>query len=270
MPELPEVETTRRGLIPLVVGKTIETVAVREPRLRWPVDPALAGRLRHQAVTAISRRGKYLLMSTGGGTLLVHLGMSGSLRYLPAPVRPARHDHVDVAFTSGDLLRFNDPRRFGSLHVAARPEAHWLLRHLGPEPLGPDFSGDYLWRVSRGRRVGIKQFLMNARIVAGLGNIYANESLFRAAIHPSRAAGRIARHRLAGLAGAVRAVLTDAIGAGGTTLQDFVRSDGRPGYFQLSLDVYDRAGEACRRCRRPIAVRVIGQRATYYCPRCQR
>ena len=270
MPELPEVETTRRGLIPLVVGETIEHVSVRERRLRWPIKPHLAEKLRNQSVTGVSRRGKYLLLSTAGGTLLLHLGMSGSLRYLASPTHPSKHDHVDLEFTSGALLRFNDPRRFGSLHFSTEPEAHWLLKNMGPEPLGPTFTAEYLRRVSRGRRVAIKQFLMNARIVAGVGNIYANESLFRAGIHPSRAAGRISHERLDRLVRAVRAVLNDAITAGGTTLQDFVGSDGRPGYFQLSLDVYDRAGEGCRRCDTPITVRTIGQRASYYCPRCQR
>ena len=233
-------------------------------------QPHLAERLRNQSVTGVSRRGKYLLMSTAGGTLLLHLGMSGSLRYLASPTHPSKHDHVDFEFSSGALLRFNDPRRFGSLHFSTEPEAHWLLKNMGPEPLGPMFTSEYLRSVSQGRRVAIKQFLMNARIVAGVGNIYANESLFRAGIHPNRPAGRISRERVGGLVRAVRAVLNDAITAGGTTLQDFVGSDGRPGYFQLSLDVYDRAGEDCRRCDTPITVRTIGQRASYYCPRCQR
>ena len=270
MPELPEVETTRRGLIPLVVGETIKNVSIRERRLRWPIEPYLAERLRDQSVTNVSRRGKYLLVSTTGGTLLLHLGMSGSLRYLASPNQPSKHDHVDLEFSSGALVRFNDPRRFGSLHFSTEPERHWLLKDMGPEPLGPLFTPEYLRSVSKGRRVAIKQFLMNARIVAGVGNIYANESLFRASIHPSRSAGRISCKRLDRLVRAVRAVLNDAITAGGTTLQDFVGSDGRPGYFQLSLDVYDKAGEGCRRCTTPITVRTIGQRATYYCPRCQR
>ncbi len=270
MPELPEVETTRRGLQPLVVGRTIRTLAVREPRLRWPIDSGLARRLRDQTVQDLSRRGKYLLLSTEVGTLLLHLGMSGSLRYLRADCAPASHDHYDLVFSSGELLRFNDPRRFGSLHFSVAPDNHWLLKHLGPEPLGSDFSGEYLWRVSRGRRVAIKTLLMNGRIVAGVGNIYANEALFRAGIHPGRQAGRISRQRLDRLVGAVRDVLGEAIEAGGTTLQDFVGGDGRPGYFQLALDVYGRGGEPCTRCNRPIKVRTIGQRATYYCPACQR
>ena len=270
MPELPEVETTRRGLRPLVVGQTIRSLTVREPRLRWPIEASLDRRLRDQAVQELSRRGKYLLISTGAGTLLVHLGMSGSLRYIPEPREPARHDHFDLEFESGAMLRFNDPRRFGSLHWSATPAAHWLLKNLGPEPLGAEFSGDYLWRVSRGRRVAVKSLLMNGRIVAGLGNIYANEALFRAGIHPSRPAGRVSRKRLQRLVETVGDVLRQAIRAGGTTLQDFVGGDGKPGYFQLALDVYGRAGEPCARCNRPIKVRTIGQRATYYCANCQR
>ena len=270
MPELPEVETTRRGLRPLVVGQTIHSLAVRERRLRWPIEPSLDRRLRDQTVQDLSRRGKYLLISTGAGTLLVHLGMSGSLQFLPQRREPARHDHFDLEFVSGAMLRFNDPRRFGSLHWSASPAAHWLLKNLGPEPLGAEFSGDYLWRVSRGRRVAVKSLLMNGRIVAGLGNIYANEALFRAGIHPSRPAGRVSRKRLQQLVDAVGDVLREAIQAGGTTLQDFVGGDGKPGYFQLALDVYGRAGEPCARCKRPIRVRTIGQRATYYCANCQR
>ena len=270
MPELPEVETTRRGLRPLVVGQTISSIAVREPRLRWPIEPTIDRRLRHQTVRDLARRGKYLLISAGAGTLLVHLGMSGSLRFIPEHREPARHDHFDLQFVSGAMLRFNDPRRFGSLHWSASPAAHWLLKNLGPEPLGAEFSGDYLWRVSRGRRVAIKTLLMNGRIVAGLGNIYANEALFRAGIHPSRPAGRVSRKRLRQLVEAIGEVLREAIQAGGTTLQDFVGGDGKPGYFQLALDVYGRAGKPCVRCNRPISVRTIGQRATYYCADCQR
>ena len=270
MPELPEVETTRRGLEPLVIGQTIRSLAVREPRLRWPVEPSIDRQLRNGTVQALSRRGKYLLMTTGAGTLLVHLGMSGSLRFLQERSEPARHDHFDLEFISGAMLRFNDPRRFGSLHWSAAPETHWLLKNLGPEPLGADFGGDYLWQVSRGRRIAIKSLLMNGRIVAGLGNIYANEALFRAGIHPSRPSGRVSRKRLQRLADAVEQVLREAIRAGGTTLQDFVGGDGKPGYFQFALDAYGRAGKPCVRCGRPIRVRTIGQRATYYCTNCQR
>ena len=270
MPELPEVETTRRGLAPHVVGRTIRALAVREPRLRWPIEPALNRRIQNRTVTNLSRRGKYLLLSTEGGTLLLHLGMSGSLRFLPADRAPSSHDHYDLVFSAGGLLRFNDPRRFGSLHFSTSPDDHWLLRHLGPEPLGSGFTGEYLWRVSRGRRVAVKTLLMNGRIVAGVGNIYANEALFRAGIHPMRKAGRVSRRRLDRLVEAIRNVLQEAIQAGGTTLQDFGGGDGKPGYFQLALDVYGRAGEPCPRCAQPIRTRTIGQRATYYCPACQR
>ena len=270
MPELPEVETTRRGLRPLVVGQTIRSIAVREPRLRWPVEPSIDRRLRNRTVRELARRGKYLLIYTGAGALLVHLGMSGSLRFHRERREPGRHDHFDLEFKSGALLRFNDPRRFGSLHWSASPETHWLLKNLGPEPLDAEFGGDYLWRVSRGRRVAIKTLLMNGRIVAGVGNIYANEALFRAGIHPSRPAGRVSRERLRHLADTVEEVLREGIEAGGTTLQDFVGGDGKPGYFQLALDAYDRAGKPCIRCQRPIRVRTIGQRATYYCANCQR
>ncbi|HEU4620034.1 MAG TPA: bifunctional DNA-formamidopyrimidine glycosylase/DNA-(apurinic or apyrimidinic site) lyase [Gammaproteobacteria bacterium] len=270
MPELPEVETTRRGLEPLVVGRSIERVEVREPRLRWPVEKALGSRLAGRLVTAVGRRGKYLLLTTDDGTLLVHLGMSGRLRYHSTPPPPDKHDHVDLLFAGGAVLRFRDPRRFGSLHFSAAPERHALLRDLGPEPLGPGFTGEYLERACRGRRVAIKPHLMNSRVVAGVGNIYANEALYRAGIHPARQAGRIARPRLEGLVERVRDVLAEAIERGGTTLRDFADGDGNPGYFQLALRAYGRAGEPCAECGATIRLAVLGQRATYYCPRCQR
>jgi len=270
MPELPEVETTRRGLTPYVVGRTIERVEVREPRLRWPVATALPRALAGARIGTLERRAKYLLFGTDAGTLLVHLGMSGSLRYLPAPQEPAPHDHVDVHFAGGGTLRLNDPRRFGSVLLTRTPRTHPLLEHLGPEPLGEAFDADYLYRASRNRRVAIKQHLMNGRVVVGVGNIYASEALFRARIHPERMAGRIARARFEPLVEAVRDVLRDAIEEGGTTLRNFVGGDGEPGYFRASLRVYERAGLPCLDCGAPIARRVLGQRATYYCPRCQR
>jgi formamidopyrimidine-DNA glycosylase len=270
MPELPEVETTRRGLAPHVVGRTIARVEVREPRLRWPVATKLSRALAGARIGTLERRAKYLLFGTDVGTLLVHLGMSGSLRYLPAAQEPAPHDHVDVHFAGGGTLRLNDPRRFGSVLLTPTPGTHPLLKDLGPEPLGDDFDADYLWRVSRKRRVAIKQHLMNGRIVVGVGNIYASEALFRARIHPQREAGRIARARFAPLVESVRDVLRDAIEEGGTTLRNFVGGDGQPGYFRTSLRVYERAGEPCMECGTPIVRRVLGQRATFYCPRCQR
>ncbi|HEY8521449.1 MAG TPA: bifunctional DNA-formamidopyrimidine glycosylase/DNA-(apurinic or apyrimidinic site) lyase [Gammaproteobacteria bacterium] len=270
MPELPEVETTRRGLAPHVIGKRIARVDVRERRLRWPVSPDLPRRLAGRRVERLDRRAKYLLFGTDDGTLLVHLGMSGSLCYLraDAPLKP--HDHVDIRFDDGSLLRFNDPRRFGTLQLTSAPERHRLLRGLGPEPLGEDFTADYLQRAARGRRVTIKQLLMNGRVVVGVGNIYANEALYRAGIHPARPAGRVSRMKLERLVTAVRDVLSDAIGNGGTTLRNFVGGDGRPGYFRQALRVYERDGEPCRRCGARIRRMVLGQRATYYCPRCQR
>jgi len=270
MPELPEVETTRRGLAPYVVGRTITRVEVREPRLRWPVARGLPRALAAKSIGSLERRAKYLLFGTDAGTLLVHLGMSGSLRYLPEPLEPAAHDHIDVLFEGGGTLRFNDPRRFGSFILTPKPAAHPLLKDLGPEPLGDDFDADYLWRSSRKRRVAIKQHLMNGRVVVGVGNIYASEALFRAGIHPRRMAGRIARERFEPLVSSVREVLRDAIEEGGTTLRNFVGGDGQPGYFSGSLRVYDRDGSPCLTCGTPIERRVLGQRATFYCPRCQR
>jgi formamidopyrimidine-DNA glycosylase len=270
MPELPEVETTRRGLERLIVGKTIESLLVRERRLRWPVHRSVAARLEGERIHSLDRRGKYLLVNVAHGTLLVHLGMSGSLRYLASPAAPRAHDHVDLCLVGGGCVRFNDPRRFGSLHFATDPLRHPLLRGLGPEPLGDDFTAEYLWASCRGRRVAIKQHLMNGKIVVGVGNIYANEALFRARIHPARAAARISPARLALLVDSTRAVLEEALGHGGTTLRDYVGSDGRPGYFKLALAVYDRAGAPCKSCGTAIRRAVHGQRASFYCPRCQR
>lgn len=270
MPELPEVETTRRGLAPLVVGKSITAVDVREPRLRWRVAASLPAQLEGQRIDSLTRRGKYLLFGTAGGTLLVHLGMSGTLRFLPRPTPHGLHDHIDVLFDSGAILRFNDPRRFGSMHFTTTPFEHPLLKDLGPEPLDAQFTAQYLWDSARGRQVAIKQHLMNGKVVVGVGNIYANEALFRAGIHPLRAAGRIARPRFEPLVASIREVLNDALEVGGTTLRDFVGGDGKPGYFRGSLQVYDRFEAPCERCSAPIQRRVVGQRATYYCSRCQR
>jgi formamidopyrimidine-DNA glycosylase len=270
MPELPEVETTRRGLAPHVVGRTIARIEVRESRLRWPVASELPHKLAATRIESVERRAKYLLFGTSAGTLLVHLGMSGSLRYLPAPMAPSRHDHIDVHFDGGGALRFNDPRRFGSFMLTTTPETHPLLKDLGPEPLDTEFHAEYLWSTSRNRRIAIKQHLMNGRVVVGVGNIYASEALFRAGIHPRRTAGRISRARFEPLVASVRDVLRDAIDEGGTTLRNFVGGDGKPGYFRGSLRVYERDGEPCITCGTKIERRVLGQRATYYCPRCQR
>ena len=270
MPELPEVETTRRGLERVIVGRTIASLQIRERRLRWPVGRKVAAELEGRRIDAIERRGKYLLVNVEHGALLVHLGMSGSLRYLPSPEPPNRHDHVDLCLVGGGCVRFNDPRRFGSLHFATDPPRHPLLRNLGPEPLGPKFTADYLRATCRGRRVAIKLHLMNSRVVVGVGNIYANEALFRARIRPGRAAGRISRDRLALLVERLRDVLGLAVERGGTTLRDYVNTEGAPGHFKLELDVYDREGMPCKSCGAPIRRVVIGQRAAFFCARCQR
>lgn len=271
MPELPEVETTRRGLLPHLVGRRIRGAEVRNARLRWPVPVDLGSKLRGEEVVGIRRRGKYLLFDLRSGHLLVHLGMSGRLSLLPddAPVRI--HDHVDVQLEGRQVLRLTDPRRFGAvLWLRAPAERHVLLRGLGLEPLEPEFTGEALHRLARGRSVAAKQFLMNGRIVTGVGNIYASEALFRAGIHPLRSAGRISRDRWDRLAAAVRETLEAALAAGGTTLRDFASADGAPGYFQGQCAVYGREGEPCTRCGAPVRALRQGQRSTFYCAACQR
>jgi formamidopyrimidine-DNA glycosylase len=271
MPELPEVETTCRGIAPHITGRTVTRVIVRNPQLRWPVPERLAREIRGRTIHAVTRRAKYLLLKTDSGTAILHLGMSGSLRIVPQAVPPGKHDHVDIVLAGNRVLRLTDPRRFGTLLWTRRaPELHKLLRDLGPEPLGEEFSSAYLYARSRGRKVAIKQFLMNSQIVAGIGNIYACEALFLAGIHPQRAAGHISRQRHARLAEAIREVLLHSITRGGTTLRDFVNGHGQPGYFGLHLNVYGRAGEPCTRCGTSIREIRQGQRSTCYCPLCQR
>jgi formamidopyrimidine-DNA glycosylase len=271
MPELPEVETTRRGIEPWLVGRRIDALLVREWRLRWRVPRSLPAKLRGARIRAVGRRAKYLLVETDAGTLIIHLGMSGSLRILDPASPPLAHDHVDLVLDSGRCLRFNDPRRFGCLlFTHGEPARHKLLAALGSEPLSEEFTAETLWRRARGRRVAIKLFIMDSRVVAGVGNIYASEALFRAGIRPGLAAGRVSLARMEALVASIRAVLNDAIGAGGTTLRDYVDADGMPGYFARKLFVYERAGKPCRRCRTPIRQFTQGQRSTYWCPRCQR
>ncbi|MEM9529610.1 MAG: bifunctional DNA-formamidopyrimidine glycosylase/DNA-(apurinic or apyrimidinic site) lyase [Pseudomonadota bacterium] len=271
MPELPEVETTRRGIQSHIAGQQVVGAVVREPRLRWPVPENLNELLAGQTVQAVERRAKYLLLRTATGSILLHLGMSGSLRVLKQDRPPQVHDHVDLKFQSGTVLRLNDPRRFGALLWApGDPFEHPLLAHLGPEPLAAAFTGGHLHRRSRGRRGPVKNFIMDGRIVVGVGNIYASEALFRAGIHPLRAAGRVSKPRYERLRDTIREVLEAAIEAGGTTLRDFVDGDGQPGYFSQSLAVYGRAGEPCYRCGGKVRSRVIGQRSSFYCVACQR
>ena len=269
MPELPEVETSRRGIEPYVVDQKISGVQIRERRLRWPVSLDIDERLPGATITSVDRRAKYLLINTTSGTAIVHLGMSGSVFIVDRDTPAGVHDHIDVELESGHALRLRDPRRFGSLHWSDDALNHWLLKDLGPEPLGDQFDGAYLWERSRRRRVAVKQFIMNANIVVGVGNIYASESLFLAGINPKRAAGRISLHRYEALADAIRDVLQKSIRAGGTTLRDFYGGDGEAGYFLQELQVYGREDEPCFHCARPVAAIVQGQRATYYCKNCQ-
>lgn len=271
MPELPEVETTRRGVAPLVQGLTVTAVVVRDGRLRQPVPEALPRLLQQRMVLNVSRRAKYLLFEFAHGTLLVHLGMSGSLRVIAKDTGAAKHDHLDIEFDNGRCLRLRDPRRFGLVLWTDQPPAeHALLRDLGPEPWDPGFTGDYLLALARTRHAAIKPFIMDSHVVVGVGNIYASESLHRAGIHPARAINRVSGARLHALVLAIREVLAEAIDFGGTTLRDFARDDGKPGYFRNQLRVYGRAGEPCGCGRAAIASRIIGQRSSYFCPRCQR
>jgi len=269
MPELPEVEVTLRGIAPQLVGRTIDSVSVREPRLRWPI-PREVRSLTGRAVRAVTRRGKYLLLDCGDGHLILHLGMSGSLRLVAAGTPPGKHDHFDLGF-DGRLLRLRDPRRFGAvLWTSQPPEEHPLIRHLGIEPLSRALNGRRLHALTRGHRSAIKQFLMDGQRIVGVGNIYASESLFLAAIHPRTPAGRLSAQRSVRLAQAVKHTLRTAIRAGGSSLRDYVGSDGAYGCFQRRAWVYGREGQQCRRCGALIRRIVQGQRATYYCPKCQR
>ena len=271
MPELPEVETTLRGIAPLVVTRRVAVMNVYDRRLRWSVPRWLPARVAGRTVDAIHRRGKYLLFRFSDDTLLVHFGMTGSLRAFTAPPPRRPHDHVDIVFESGLTLRYHDPRRFGAMLWLPPPaEVHPLLAGLGPEPFDPACDADYLWRATRRRSTAIKLALMDNRLVVGVGNIYANESLFRAGIRPTTPAHRLSRPRLARLVAAVRGTLSDAIARGGSTLRDYVDSRGEPGYFQLDYAVYGRRGLPCRTCGAAIREIRQGGRATSYCPRCQR
>lgn len=271
MPELPEVETTLRGLAPHLVGRRIAGVVIRHRQLRWPVPDALPDLLRGREIRDMHRRAKYLLIEFDNGSLILHLGMSGSLRIFSADAPPARHDHFDLVLDNGTLMRLRDPRRFGAvLWHAGDPATHPLLSTLGPEPLGPSFDGAYLYRVTRARRAGIKLVIMDNRVVVGVGNIYANEALFRAGIRPQLAANQLSRPRCGKLVEAIRQTMRDAIKLGGSTLRDFTNSAGEPGYFQQHYFVYGREGKPCRRCGAAIKQIRQGQRASFYCPRCQR
>lgn len=290
MPELPEVETTLRGIAPHLAGQCVKDVVIRHPQLRWPVPAELPKLLRGQTIRALHRRAKYLLLEFEHGTLLLHLGMSGSLRILPAGTRPDKHDHFDLVLASGKLLRLRDPRRFGAVlwhagDIDERPQGvrrgvprraaatlaqHPLLKDLGPEPLEKDFNAEHLYRVTRTRSAAIKLVIMDSQVVVGVGNIYANEALFRAGIRPTLAANKLSRPRCARLVESIRQVLKEAIKKGGSTLRDFIHSDGSSGYFQQHYFVYGRTGEPCRKCGTTIKQIKQGQRSSFYCPACQK
>ena len=270
MPELPEVETTRRGILPLL-GRKITSVVIRQPLLRWPVPEGLAQSLPGQHFLDLTRRGKYILARCEQGTLLMHLGMSGRLCMLEQYEPAGKHDHVDIGFDDGKVLRLRDPRRFGAmLWIDCDPRLHPLLAGLGPEPLEAAFDAAYLYAATRGRSVPIKTCIMDSHLVVGVGNIYASESLFRARIHPQTPAKRLTRARCARLVDEIRATLAQALEAGGSSLRDFFGADGNPGYFQQTYFVYGRTGEPCRACGNPIRSIRLGQRSTFFCPTCQR
>ncbi|MES2663931.1 MAG: bifunctional DNA-formamidopyrimidine glycosylase/DNA-(apurinic or apyrimidinic site) lyase [Pseudomonadota bacterium] len=274
MPELPEVETIRSGLAPLIEKQQIKQIIVRNPNLRWPITAELPRILKKQHVYQLMRRSKYLVFKCDNGAVLLHLGMSGRLRWLDKTAKPVvvigPHDHVDFVFQTGDILRYTDPRRFGSIHWTEDWINHALIQHLGPEPLSPSFTADYLYSIGQKRKSPIKLLIMNAQIVVGVGNIYANEALFQARIKPTTLSNTVSAKQYAKLHKAIQQVLVKAIKAGGTTLKDFKDGHGQAGYFQNSLSVYGQENQPCIKCRTPICREVLGQRATYFCPTCQK
>ncbi len=272
MPELPEVETTLRGIEPILQGRSVVAVTVRNRRLRWPVPEALEQELTGAQILSLSRRAKYLMIRTDRGVIIIHLGMSGHLRIVDAQLPPDKHDHIDVLLDSGVALRYCDPRRFGAFLWCSEAELaeHSLFKNLGPEPFDPTFTADYLYSCSRGKTSVVKQLIMNNQVVVGVGNIYASESLYRSAINPLRQAGKISRVRYGRLVTTIVEVLQEAIAQGGTTLKDFTNHDGKPGYFAQKLQVYGRAGEACFGCGKPVKQQKVAQRSTFFCGQCQR
>lgn len=270
MPELPEVETTKRGIAPHITGANIVNIIIRQPQLRWPIPAEIMTDCYQKEILSVRRRAKYLLLELHHGTLIIHLGMSGRLSVIDEKVPAAKHDHVDFCFDNGLSLRFTDPRRFGCiLWTKENVHEQKLLHHLGPEPLTDGFTAEYLHSVARSRAVAVKEFIMNAQIVVGVGNIYASEALFLAGIYPKRRASRISLQRYEKLVEAIKVVLSKAIEQGGTTLKDFRDSDGKPGYFEQSLNVYGREAEACTHCGGHIKMLRLGGRSTFYCGQCQ-
>lgn len=269
MPELPEVETTLRGISPYLLNKKIKAIKIRQPRLRWPVPDDIHA-ATDQKIVLLERRGKYIIAGSRVGSIIMHLGMSGSLRIADQPFEVRKHDHVLFELSDKKFMIYHDPRRFGSILWTRDPaEQYPLLADLGPEPLSDEFTGKYLFKKSRNKKVAIKNFVMNSHIVVGVGNIYASEALFRAGIRPGKAAGRVTAASFNLLATEIKSVLTAAIKSGGTTLRDFVNSAGEPGYFQQTLNVYGREGEPCNQCGKNIKQRTIGQRSTFFCTNCQ-
>ena len=271
MPELPEVETTCKGISPHIENNIITKVIVRNRRLRWPIPTGLNKKLVNLKIISVTRRAKYILINTKAGSLIIHLGMSGSLRILSTNENVEKHDHFELQFKNGVCLRLRDPRRFGCvLWEKNDPLQHKLLINLGPEPLTKEFNSDLLFEKSRKRKTTIKQFIMDAKIVVGVGNIYASESLFLSGINPKRIAGKITNKNAKDLTTSIKKILKQAIKQGGTTLKDFRSSDGKPGYFQQKLKVYDRKDEPCQKCNKPIKQITLGQRSTFYCSNCQK
>lgn len=269
MPELPEVETTLRGIKPHILGQKVQKIIVRHPRLRWPIPLNLEQTLTGQTLRRLQRRGKYLLLQFETQALILHLGMSGSLCIFRAKEPPKKHDHLDIVFGNGHCLRLNDPRRFGAVLLSGNPKTHPLLRDLGPEPLTKKFTSAYLWQRAQGKKTPIKSFIMDCKIVVGVGNIYATEALFMARIFPKKPASAVTRAQYQRLVSAIQTVLGKAIKHGGTTLRNFLHSEGKPGYFSLELKVYGKEGKACPRCQAPLECMTIAQRSTVYCPNCQ-
>jgi len=271
MPELPEVETTKNGIEPHLVNVVVEKIIIRQPILRWSITPELSESMEGQVIRSVSRRGKYIGIHTDIGTMIVHLGMSGSLYLVEQKTEALFHDHVDVVLSSGKCLRYTDPRRFGSILFTENDWLqHSLISQLGPEPLTDAFNSAYLVEKAKARKKPIKTFIMDSKIVVGVGNIYANEALFKSGIRPDRHAGRISKQRLSLLVENIKIILRDAIEQGGTTLKDFVGGDGKPGYFKQSLSVYGRAGSPCISCQKELTESRLGQRSTVFCSHCQK
>ena len=270
MPELPEVEVSRMGIAPHMEGKTIKKIVVRQKQLRWPVPDQIQQSVGYK-IERVRRRAKYLLIDTSPGSIILHLGMSGKLRVVDESTQVIKHDHIDIVMDDGQCMRFNDARRFGAClwQGHEQNEEHELLSALGPEPLTDEFDGDRLFQMSRNKSVAVKNFIMDNKVVVGVGNIYANESLFIAGIDPRRAAGRVSKKRYLQLAEVIKNVLAKAINQGGTTLKDFTQADGSPGYFAQELLVYGREGQPCVTCNAPIKSKIIGQRNTFFCLKCQ-